>query len=53
MSDGHQVFMKDTVGGITIEIAADGEHTLYSVIECKTEEAAARAAVLRQPAAQA
>lgn len=41
VSDGHQlVFMKDAIGGISIEIVADGDDTLYSVVECATEEAA-------------
>ena len=41
VSDGHQyILMDDLVGGITIEIVADNSHTLYSVAECATEEAA-------------
>lgn len=41
VSDGHQlVFMKDVDDGFTVEIVADGQDTLYSVIECKTEDAA-------------
>lgn len=43
VSDGHQyILMDDLIGGITIEIVADGSHTLYSVAECATEEAAER-----------
>jgi hypothetical protein len=41
VSDGHQyILMDDIVDGLTIEIVADGAHTLYSVAECATEEAA-------------
>jgi hypothetical protein len=41
VSDGDQfILMDDIVEGITIEIVADGAHTLYSVAECATEEAA-------------
>jgi len=43
ISDGHQFILMDgIVGGITIEIVADGAHTLYSVAECETEEVAVR-----------
>lgn len=34
------VFMKDVVGGFAVEIVADEQDVIYSVLECKTEDAA-------------
>lgn len=43
VSEGYQyILMDDIVGGITVEIAADGAHTLYSIVECATEKAAVK-----------
>ncbi|MDF2890384.1 MAG: hypothetical protein K0R80_751 [Clostridia bacterium] len=41
VSDGHQlVYMDDVAEGFTVQIIADNQDVLYSVIECKTEDAA-------------
>ncbi len=41
VTDGHQlVFMSEVKDGISIEIDADGQNTVYSFIECETEDAA-------------
>lgn len=40
VSDGHSlVFMKDVKDGFSVQIVADGQDVIYSVIECETEEA--------------
>lgn len=41
VSDGHQlVFMKDVVDGFSVQIIADDKDVIYSIIQCKTEDAA-------------
>ena len=41
VSDGHNlVFMKEVKDGFSVQIVADGQDVIYSVIECETEEAA-------------
>jgi hypothetical protein len=41
VADGHNlVFMKDVADGFTVQFVADGQDTVYSIVECKTEEAA-------------
>lgn len=41
VTDGHNlVFMQDVTDGFSVEIVADGYDVIYSVIECKTEDAA-------------
>lgn len=40
VSDGHSlVFMKNVKDGFSVQIVADGQDVIYSVIECETEEA--------------
>ena len=41
VSDGHNlVFVKEVRDGFSVQIVADGQDVIYSVVECKTEEAA-------------
>jgi hypothetical protein len=41
VSDGHQlVFMDEVTDGFTVQIVADDQDVRYSVIQCKTEDAA-------------
>lgn len=41
VADGHNlVFLKEVVDGFTVQFVADDQDTIYSVVECKTEEAA-------------
>lgn len=41
VTDGHQlVFMNEVKEGISVEIIADDHDTIYSFIECETEDAA-------------
>lgn len=43
VTDGHNlVFMKDVRDGFSVQIVADGQDTVYSVIECETEDAAVK-----------
>ncbi|NPV93324.1 MAG: hypothetical protein HPY50_21400 [Firmicutes bacterium] len=43
VSDGHNlVFMKEVKDGFSVRIVADGQDVIYSVIECKTEDAAVK-----------
>lgn len=41
VADGHNlVFLKEVEDGFTVQFVADGQDTVYSVVECQTEEAA-------------
>ncbi len=41
VTDEYQAsFMKEVVGGFTVQVLADNQDTLYSILECGTEEAA-------------
>lgn len=40
VTDEYQsMFMKEVVGGFSVEVVADGQDVIYTVMECKTEEA--------------
>ncbi len=43
VTDGHKLAgMKEVKDGFSVQIKADGQDTIYSIIECKTEEAAVK-----------
>ena len=43
VTDEYQAaFMKDVVGGFTVQVVADNKDMLYSILECETEDAAVK-----------